>query len=257
MTIACINDWNDVINNIYTKLRTSPLYQKVEEIRCCVHANNRDVLSHELFRDPKTHIIKWSGSSNNAFETQTLDLLWEHSKTDEFYVLYLHSKGVSDRHQNEKSRRNIKAWTDYMLHYNVGYHEYILDNLQEYDAIGTNQNGHSNIEYSRKYAGMSDYLTKNGWSDPDGVWPFHFSGNFWWSKSSYIRQIAKCDPCYPGAEIWVCNGDGGRVGKFLSMHNANAHFYERFYDKSEYVDTGLDEKYERSNILQEEGEADP
>ena len=249
MTVACINDWEAVMSNVYTKLRMSPLYHKVKQIRCCVHANNRGIHSHELFRDPKTCIIEMSSTSDNTFEKRTLDLLWEHSKTEDFYVLYLHSKGVSDRHQNEKARCNIKACTDYMLYYNIEYHESILDALNEYDAIGTNLNGHSNVEYSKKYAGMGDYLEKNGWTDPEGVWPYHFSGNFWWSKTSYIRQIAKCDRCYPGAEIWICNGDGGRIGRFLSMHNAHTNFYETCYDKKEYVNTGLENKYERSNIL--------
>lgn len=249
MTIACINDWKTVIDNIYTQLKTSPLYQKIKKIRCCVHVNPRDRqhLSYTFFRDSKVEIMKVYAASDNSFEKKTCDLLWEHSQTEEFYVLYLHSKGVSDRHQNEESRRNIKAWTDYMLHYNIRYHSYILDHLHEYDAIGTNLNGHSNLHYRSKYSSLKDYMEKNGPIMTGVDLPLHFSGNFWWSKSSYIRQIAKCDPLYPGSEIWICNGDSGRMGRFLSMHNAHAWFYGTCYDKKEYVDVGLHEKYERRN----------
>ena len=55
----------------------------------------------------------------------------------------------------------------------------------------------------------------------------HFSGNFWWSHSDYIKKLnPMIDPSYNGPEFWITQaGDG----QFHSMFNSRVnHYHERF-----------------------------
>ena len=81
-------------------------------------------------------------------------------------MLYLHSKGVS-----KPDNPYIKDWTDYMLYFNVHLYEIAVPNLSYSDACGVNYQGN------------------------------HYSGNYWWSKSSYIRKLSKSPA--PDQANWV------------------------------------------------------
>lgn len=46
MAICCINNWENVMSNIYITLKKSDLYNKVNGIRCCIHAKNTNFKNH-------------------------------------------------------------------------------------------------------------------------------------------------------------------------------------------------------------------
>jgi hypothetical protein len=241
MTVCCINNWESVMSHIYKTLKNSDLYHKINSIRCCIHAKDSNYKNHDFFKDSKVEIMKiFDKNLGNVFEKYTLDKLRKDSMKEDFYVLYLHSKGVSDRHQNKSDiKKNIEGWVDYLLYFNIGKYEYILDKLSHYDAIGVNLNGHSCKKYSKQYKNIHEFIHTNGGFTGalnTGIWPYHFSGNFWWSKSSYIKQICECEPHYPAAEIWVTNGNNGKIGRYLGLFNAHTDFYNIYYDKKKYVD---------------------
>ena len=80
-------------------------------------------------------------------------------------ILYLHTKGIS--HTNIHRINYIADWTNMMLYFLVEKHSECINKLNEgYDTVGCN------------------YIERNQYTDKK-----HFSGNFWWSKSTYINKL--------------------------------------------------------------------
>ncbi len=156
---------------------------------------------------------------------------------DDFYVLYLHTKGVSERHQNKLSQSNINSWTDYLLYFNINYYDYILKNLEKYSVIGVDLNGNNCNKYYSNFKNLDELVNKEGLAGNN--YPYHYGGNFWWSKSDYIKKIAQCEENYPAAEFFITNGNKGEFGNFLCLYNSNCDFYNTKYTKNKYIEQKL------------------
>ena len=101
--------------------------------------------------------LKIFSSEDCLGEDLTLIPLYEDAinTTEEYYILYLHNKGVT--HLDNK----CDDWRDEMLFFNVKQYKTAIKYLQQYEAVGIRK------------------MISN---------PLHFSGNFWWSKASFIRK---------------------------------------------------------------------
>jgi hypothetical protein len=78
---------------------------------------------------------------------------------EEFNVLYLHHKGATQPYNY-----CVKDWRDLMIHFTIKNWKKCVEELKTNDVVGVN------------------------WR----VLPYkHFSGNFWWSKSSYVKILPK------------------------------------------------------------------
>ena len=201
ISICCINNWQSVITNIYNKLKTYNLYNEIDEIRCVVSCKDESFKNFHFFLDPKIVILEhFTENFGFTFEKKIMDYLLRDSKKEIFNVLYLHSKGVSDRHINNK---NIISWTNVMLYFCLKHFKHIINNLYNCDAIGIN------------------LITEP---------VLHYYGNFWWSKSSHIKNLHKCGNNYPDAEFWVTSING----KYLSLYNHNRNLYDYYLSEYEY-----------------------
>jgi hypothetical protein len=199
--VCCLNTWKDIFKQLIAHLKESGLYSKVTEIRCNVlTTNNQDIYRLSEY-DPKIKII---GASNNLnlFETPTLNLLYEHSQAEDFNVLYIHTKGV--RHTNNPC---ITDWVKYLTYFNIYRHDICMEELANYDAVGVNLQDEPRL---------------------------HFSGNFWWSKSQYIRKLGKCNYTeYNSPEFWLTEQ---KVGNYLSLWLSNINHYATRYEEDKYKD---------------------
>ena len=92
-----------------------------------------------------------------------MELIYLDSLKEDFNVLYIHSKGV--KHYGTNIEKCVKDWVDMMIYYNIINYKICLNFLNDYDAVGVNL----------KLINC----------------PCHYSGNFWWSKSSY-KNIRIC-----------------------------------------------------------------
>jgi hypothetical protein len=113
----------------------------------------------------------------SKFEYPALNKLWLDSHIEDFYGLYLHAKGASKT--NEQAFTNCLAWAEYMLYG-------LLDNYL-----------------------LCLHHMENGADLVGSMWYRHFKGNFFWFKSSYIRNLKSpsnydTNNRYP-AEFW-CAG---------------------------------------------------
>jgi hypothetical protein len=125
------------------------------------------------------------------FETPSLLAIEAYARENDGYVLYLHSKGVSSPDDELKAR-----WRELMMRELVENWERCMLELPHYDAIGVN------------------------WRDMPPV--SHFSGNFWYAATRYLRtlpdfrayyespQYRIWDPIHDkrlGCEFWIGSGD--------------------------------------------------
>ena len=101
-------------------------------------------------------------------EAVTLNKLWRDSQHDDFYLLYLHTKGVSSLVRNF-------GQGDVITFKNVYYWRKYLD----WGVIESWRECVGGLEQGCHMAGC------NFNSDPFA----HFSGNFWWARSDYIRLL--------------------------------------------------------------------
>jgi hypothetical protein len=203
--ICRINNWKEIVETLWSDLRASGLYDKVNEIRAVVVGPNRDT-PPAFFSDPKFRLLLESADPSN-FERTTLNLLYSHSleNSENFHVLYIHSKGVTHNSTNPA----VTDWTNYLTHFNMYKYEDCIRELENYDVVGVNLSLRPKV---------------------------HFSGNFWWSTASHIQTLGICnDPTYNGPEFWITKKENG-LYKSLWESGVN-HYNERYMPSQYHVDT--------------------
>lgn len=92
----------------------------------------------------------------NIFEGQTLKKLWDRCRVADIDVLYLHNKGVTS------ASASVANWRDVLNHYHITEWVRCVKALEQFDVVG-----------------VKDLVSMN----------MTTSGNFFWSKSEYIRQL--------------------------------------------------------------------
>jgi len=141
--------------------------------------------------------------NTNLFELPTINKIIEFSQRNDCDILYIHTKGVS-YHNCE----NIDNWIDMMLYFLIK-----CKIPQDYDVLGCNYNN-SAFDYH-----------------PDGTTtpaPPHFSGNFWWAKSEYLRTLELLNETNfkrNDAEYILFKNNP----KYLELHNSGVNHYHSNY----------------------------
>lgn len=209
--VCCVNNWKHVLENLYFHIKTSGLYDVVESIKCnilCKSETKEDVemyFSELLLADAKLQILGIT-CDISLYETPTINLLHKHAieidGDDGFNVLYLHTKGVT------RNNVNVVDWVNYMIYFNIHEYKTCIDHLTNhgYDTVGVNL-----------------------FTTP----PIHYSGNFWWAKSSYLKKLKRCEHThYNSPEFWLTED---KLGKFLSLWNSNINHYNERYEECNYI----------------------
>ena len=196
--VACLNNYKEVFLNLMTKIKESGLYDVITQIRCCVLGNYHN--NSELFNDSK--IVIWAASNNlKSYEKFTIHKICEDAQQEDFKFLYLHTKGVTKPYNI-----NVKKWVNYMCYFNINKHSLCLTLLDEYDTVGVE------MKYDRA---------------------LHYSGNFWWSKTEYIKKLKKCGNEYYDSEDWICKD---KIGKYVNLwsNKKKLNLYKNPYNPDEY-----------------------
>ena len=199
--ICCINNWKFICAQILRKIHEAKLYDEVDEIRCVVLGNEIDPL---FFRDPKMKVIFHSENIKH-FEYPIMKQIYQDSLSEDFNILYLHTKGVTS-----PENKNITEWIYYMLFFNVTNYKDCLEKLSEYDVVGVNLREKNN--------------------------QLQFEGNFWWSKSSYIRtlNIIEKELHEEGNEYIPVSYITSSKGTFFSFKDSEVNHYVQSYVKENY-----------------------
>lgn len=110
----------------------------------------------------------------------------------------MHTKG---QFNNSKT---IRDWINYMLFCNVLNYDFCCNKLKEYDTVG-----HNLLENPEK----------------------HYSGNFWWSNTNYIKKLNMNNMKYPNdAEFLILLSEEIHY----CIHNSNKNYYHEEYKLENY-----------------------
>jgi hypothetical protein len=167
----------------FKKFRLSGLYEKTNKIYLTLFGDDIEIHS-EFLNDLKELYpkIEYAVIANQEFnnEPDTLNMMLK--KANEYDkntpMLYLHTKGVS--YGNPLIKKNIDAWVRYLDLYVIKEWEECIKGLEDNDAAG----------------GL--YEASN---------PKHFSGNFWWANSDYLKTLPRLNmgniTKYNRGEFWI------------------------------------------------------
>lgn len=181
--ILLINNWKEIVTEQLTLMKRSGLYNAVDQVKIGALGGSGEELE-DYIKDYKKCSIAYCSTDIKEYEFATLDLLYKDSvKEKPFYGVYFHVKGVSF-----PKITGGKYWRDYMNEYNLNQWKEAVKKLRKgYDLCGvkliTPQDKHH--------------------------FPLHYSGNFFWFKSTYIKKLkpAKNRQDRFKAEFWSCTGN--------------------------------------------------
>jgi len=159
--------------------------------------------------------------NDNNYENNTLKLIrdFASSEVGDSPLMYFHNKGTT--HTDSPSFVYNESWRFMMEYFMIHKWADAVGQLSGVDVVGTNW-----VTYPRP----------------------HFSGNFWWSKSSYINKLdhSMLDSYKrPDEEFWI--GSASHLPNFskIDMHNTGLQqprrggHSEEFYPQEKYVDSNI------------------
>ena len=212
--LACMGNWKQVFKEQSFQLQQNGF----QYINLTVLGTMEDLefvnLTCEKF-NLKVQVI-FQAADLTYFEKPALSAIEEYASRNEGYVLYLHSKGVS----NPADETKVK-WRRLMMHELVDNWEYCMHQLPHFDIIGVN------------------------WREMPPV--SHFCGNFWYASTGYLRKLADFNHYYHnprfqiwdainhkrlGCEFWI--GSGYEKPKLLSLYCKNVDFCNKEYWKDKF-----------------------
>ncbi len=206
--ICLIGNWKEVVSNLLFKIENSGLYNYVNEIRCVIlgDLNNTEINSvlKQFNKNNKINIVL-RDNNINLYEKLTINKLLEDSQSNiekDAYILYIHSKGVT-----KPNNKYVEEWVNYMSYFNIYKFNDCLTNLADFNvsAVGVNL------------------------QEKENEYPLHYSGNFWWSKMSHIRNLKPIiDNYYISPEFWVTSIIDKNT-KYISLWNSNVNHYFDVY----------------------------
>ena len=212
--LFCIEDSHLIFEQTYNRIKRCGLFDKVTTI--FVMLVGPEVCGHLNYLEKFEKVQCYVGK-NHRSEKDSLDLIWNTCQIGDFKLLYLHSKGVTFGTKyrpdtTEYQVQCVKSWKNYMEYFTIDLHETCLKMLNEYDTCGVE------LTYQPQ---------------------LHYSGNFWWVNSSYIRNIPKfdytklnhSDPERAYCEFWVT--DYSKV-KVANLHSNGMNMYHNIYSEENY-----------------------
>lgn len=210
--IACMNDWKNIFLDQIELIFKNKVMEKIDTLFLTILINHEDDLEFikDKIKNEKKIKIDYVSRNLKDYEFPALDLIKKLSLNEEFLLFYLHTKGVSinDKNMNfyhgsknlEHLKNCVNDWRKYMEYFIIENFNICIDELKNCDACGVNL---VNSPYK------------------------HFSGNFWWSKSDYIKklpEIKEIDKNHRwNAEFWIGMGNGN----LKNFYTTNAGYLER------------------------------
>lgn len=202
--LACIGNWRDVFYEQISSLATNHF----RKIHMSVLGTQDDLLFiQSILQKMQMKLLALIYDEDILkFETPALEAIQEHANTHNGYVLYLHSKGVSNPLDSTKTK-----WRRLMMKELVENWENCMTQLLNYDLIGVN------------------------WRDMPPI--SHFCGNFWYASTAHLRKLADFKNYYDrplykiwdrvndkrlGCEFWI--GSANTPPKVLSLFCRNVDF---------------------------------
>lgn len=204
---AIDTDTENIVAEQINLLKSTELYQAADTIYC-------SIVGRQKFSLPDKFEIVYKNEVFSVAELPILKILQEHSKTEDFKCLYFHTKGSSANLQH-RDKRIQTSWRKYMEHFCISKWKQNIALLDIFDTIGTSQ-----IE------------ANNGW------YKNHYAGNFWWSKSEYIKTLIDVEKIQSNgrfkAEMLILSNPNVKAFNWHKREGDTV-FGSEYYDPSNYI----------------------
>ena len=216
--VYCIGNYLEIFQQQLNRLKISGLYDWCNKLEItCINTSGDFSSIEELVKDlDKVNLNK---ITNNDYEYEGINKVWEYSQQYSGKVFYFHTKGVSniynnsnDKQESPRKKNGIKWWKELMEYFLIDNYQDCVQKLNEYDQCG-----------------LTNF---HGW----------WCGNFWWSNLSFVKSNSKPD-----------KGDRWYFEAWLNIYrNPSIHEYYHFDFNSYYSALPLDihnkELYKDSKI---------
>jgi len=195
----------DILNNQINYIKTSGLYDKIDYI--FIVNLGKTVYLHQ---DYKIKLLYYSDNPGE-WEFPSINLIKEFSNyiDTNVKILYLHTKGVLNK-------SNSYEWRKYLEYFLIEKHCLCFELLDKYYCVGVNQQFYfDNENYKRN----------------------HFSGNFWWTNSNYIKNLPefkKSDDRYFTEHYLIGDLTKTDYRYIFSMHHNEYDLYKIAIQPNEY-----------------------
>jgi hypothetical protein len=195
--------WERSFDIIFDEMINSGLYDNTNEIHCVIVNDNGGIIEDDRLKKDKFKLIY--GGDSNRYERSTLLYMREYSNNCEpSYFWYVHTKGM--RWFGTEKEEPVIDWIVFMLYWNFKKWKRVVEFLNNYEVCGCN------------YRDGNDK---------------HFSGNFWWARSDYIkRQPLEIGDNYYDPEFWLFKANP----TYMEMCNCRYINYEQTCKKEFYAD---------------------
>lgn len=171
--ICSLNHWREIAEDQFKDIYSSNLFKEIDKIYITYLGNSKDDINFLLEKTDKISLIYYSNYMKD-YERACLRQLKKWSQDNEAYVLYIHAKGVS-RVSRPKTKKAIWEWRKMLEYMLINKYQVCINGLNDgYDVIGTN------LCRSLSNLSMGPFTNKK---------LLFFSGNFWWAKTSYIKNL--------------------------------------------------------------------
>jgi len=209
--VCCIENWKEIYLDQINIIKSTGLYEKVDSIYVGILGD----YDKSYFEDPKIKIL-YTDNRTNFYEIKTINYMkgfLESTEIQDAYILYIHTKGV----RNAGNKDTIKSWRKMMEYFLIECHEKCLTFLEDYDTLGCNVINKGDIKVNKDHS-------------------YHYSGNFWWSKKSYIKNLPYLDIELSEksvdlrflAENWILSAYPNTKVGVLFQDNTNIHPYNKY-----------------------------
>lgn len=214
----------NIIQRQFEKIKSSGLLDRCESV-CIGYVSKIDFPFKNIIDHPKVKIIVKEDFGNEGVTTTSLKKFCDNEEKESL-IMYIHNRGMT---HDENSPSDY--WTFMM----------------EYFVIERWQNSIKHLE--NKYTCGCELWDHEHRINPDDF-IFHYSGNFWWSRSSYIKLLQ-----YPSffnrnteSEDWILELAGHGIAKenFGILHRTSENRYEMGMVHS-YIDRYEFEYYKSGN----------
>lgn len=180
--IYCVENYIEIVEKQLNRLKESGLYDWCDKLEVtCIDLDGNFKFVEELLKAfPKANLNKFT---ENTYEYQGVNKVWEYSQNYSGKVFYFHTKGVSNKYklknsgeESEWKKKGVEWWKEAMEYFLIDRYEDCISDLDRYDQCGLTSN--------------------NRW----------WWGNFWWSNLHWTAcnmQPTQGDRWY--YEAWLNN----------------------------------------------------
>lgn len=199
--IYCTDDYLSVVEEQLTRLKSSGLYDWCDKLEItCINTQGEFNDIKNLIKDLDKACL--NEFTNNDFEFEGINKVWEYSEKYNGKVFYFHTKGVSNKYKvfNEPNSsstqkiQGIKIWRELLEHFLIDNFETCLKHLNTVEQVGVTSN--------------------NKW----------WWGNFWWSTLESVNFQSKPTTGDRWSyEAWINVGRDPSIYEFFH-YNWNPYF---------------------------------